>query len=136
MKHNKIKFEDAIKEFTFAQFYEICKIFEVEVADRDSIKAAALEATQNKTKVDMSKVKFRRDFDKMSEELCEKYHSYGRQNRRNIDRIVAKIVWGNKQAHYLANEKVKSQYEEGLKYADQLPEFKKDTDMAASPSEE
>lgn len=136
MKHKIVKFEDAIKEFTFSQFYEICKIFEVEVVDRDSIRQATLEATQNKTQVDMSKVKFRRDFDEMGEELCKKYHSYGRENRRKIDRIVAKIVWGNKQADRLAKEKVISQYDEGLAYAEQLPEFQNNTDMAASPTEE
>ena len=107
MRHTKVKFEEALKDFTFNQFYEVCKIFGVDVIDRNSVKEMtkeAMAAEEDLTKVgenlDLTKVKFRRDFDNMSEELCKIYHSYNRQNRRKIDSVVAKIVWGNKQARY------------------------------------
>lgn len=121
MKHTKVKFEDALKEFTFSQFYEVCKIFGVDVVDRNSVKAMTKEtmaAEEDLSKVgenlDLTKVKFRRDFDNMSEELCKVYHSYNRQNRRKIDTIVAKIIWGNKQAKYLSEKRIREQYNAGV----------------------
>ena len=121
MRHTKVKFEEALKDFTFNQFYEVCKIFGVDVIDRNSVKEMtkeAMAAEEDLTKVgenlDLTKVKFRRDFDNMSEELCKIYHGYNRQNRRKIDSVVAKIVWGNKQARYLSEKKICEQYNAGV----------------------
>lgn len=121
MKHIKVKFEEALKDFTFSQFYEICKIFGVDVVDRSSVRTMtkeAMAAEEDLSKVgenlDLTKVKFRRDFDVMSEELCKVYHSYNRQNRRKIDTVVAKIAWGNKQAKYLSEKRIREQYNAGV----------------------
>jgi hypothetical protein len=121
-KHQIVKFEEAIKQLEFNQFYELCKIFEIEVVDKKSIKEMRedLVGGDSNAATDFSKIKFRRDFDKLSEELIEKYHSYPRQNRRQIDRIIAKIVWANKQARYLTKEKIVDTYTAGVARLDEV----------------
>ena len=125
-KYEIVKFEDAVAQLEFSQFYEICKIFGVEVVDRESITAAAKEIAASDKPLeasDIGNVKFRRDFDKMTLELVEKYRSFGRPQRRKIDRIVAKIVWGNKQARHLTEEQIKQSYTAGLANIEKVEEY-------------
>ena len=113
-KYRNIPFEEAIKEFNFNQFYEVCKIFGVDVVDRNVWNQLAAEAKENGTEIDLTKVKMRRDFDKMTEEVINSYKSLPRRNRRQIDPIVAKIIWGNRQAKHITENKIMEQYNEGL----------------------
>lgn len=114
-KSKKISFEDAIKEFNFNQFYEICKIFHIDVVDREVFGQLAAEARETGNEIDLSKVKMRRDFDKMTKELIKEYNKLPRRNRRQIDPIIAKIVWGNRQAQKIGNARIVEQYNEGVK---------------------
>ena len=114
-KSKKISFEDAIKEFNFTQFYEICKIFNVDVVDKEVFGQLAAEARETGNEIDISKVKMRRDFDRMTEELIEEYNKLPRRNRRQIDPIIGKIVWGNRQAQKIGNARIVEQYNEGIK---------------------
>lgn len=107
-------FEEAVKEFNFNQFYEVCKIFGIDVVDREVWNQLTAEAKENGTEIDLSKVKMRRDFDVMTEELVNAYKSLPRRNRRKIDPIVAKIVWGNRQARHISEKRIVEQYNEGL----------------------
>lgn len=113
-------FEEAVKEFNFSQFYEVCKIFGVDVVDRNVWNQLAAEARENGTEIDLSKVKMRRDFDEMTEELVKNYKSLPRRNRRQIDPIVAKIIWGNRQAKHITENKIMEQYNEGLEMLNNL----------------
>ena len=113
-------FEEAVKEFNFNQFYEVCKIFNVDVVDRTVWNQLAAEARENGTEIDLSKVKMRRDFDKMTEEVVQSYKSLPRRNRRKIDPIVAKIIWGNRQAKHITENKIMEQYNEGLEMLNNL----------------
>lgn len=137
-KIEKVKFEDAIKEFNFSQFYEICKIFGIDVVDRESFAQIMNEAKEQNVNPDLSKVKMRRDFDKMEEELIEYYNSLPRRNRRQIDPIIAKIVWGNKKAKQVAEtlkENIVSDYNAAVAQLDEvqeeIKENNKNTDNAA-----
>lgn len=113
-KYKDMPFEEAIKEFNFNQFYEVCKIFGVDVVDRTVWNQLAAEARENGTEIDLSKVKMRRDFEVMTEELVKVYKSMPRRNRRKIDPIIAKIVWGNRQARNISEKRIVEQYNEGL----------------------
>ena len=136
MRYKKIAFEEAVKEFNFNQFYEVCKIFGVDIVDRVEFDKLMEEAKENGTDLDVSRVKMRRDFDKMTEELIEVYNSFPRRNRRQIDPIVAKIVWGNKRARNIVNDNLVNTYNAAVA---QLPEInsaiEQSTDMAAEVSE-
>lgn len=138
----KIKFEDAIEQFNFSQFYEICKIFGIDVVDREVYNQLAAEARENGTSIDISKIKMRRDFDKMTEELVKYYNALPRRNRRQIDPIIAKIVWGNKRAQKIVSDKITEQYVAGVENLDNVMQELKEnnevvesTDMAATASE-
>ena len=119
-KYRNMPFEEAVKEFNFNQFYEVCKIFGVDVVDRTVWNQLAAEAKENGTEIDLTKVKMRRDFDKMTEELVENYKALPRRNRRQIDPIIAKIIWGNRQAKHITENKIKEQYNEGLEILENL----------------
>lgn len=144
----KQKFEDLIKEFTFEQFYELCKIFNVDIVDRESVKEATLEALKNKEKVDLSNVKMRRDFDNMTNELVTSYYGHNRQFRRQADQIIEKVIKANRTAKKLQNEYLVKQYNAGIENIDKAqqihldnlatienPEGINSADMAAAPSE-
>lgn len=140
-KVEKIKFEEAVKYFNFTQFYEICKIFDVDVVDKDEFKKLAAEAREQGTAMDMSKVKMRRDFENMTNELIEVYNNLPRRNRRQIDPIIAKIVWGNKKANQIAEtlkESIVSDYNAAVAQLDEVQEAIKESNentvMAASAS--
>lgn len=149
MGNVKQRFEDLIKEFTFKQFYELCKIFDVDVVDRESVKEATLEALKNKEKVDLSNVKMRRDFDNMTDELVKSYYGHNRQFRRQADQIIGKVIKANRTAKKLQNEYLVKQYNAGIENIDKAqqihldnlatienPECTNSADMAAVPSEE
>lgn len=127
-KIEKIKFEDAIEHFNFTQFYEICKIFGIDVVDREVYNQLAAEAREKGTSIDISKIKMRRDFDKMTEELIDYYNSLPRRNRRQIDPIVAKIVWGNKRANQIATDRITEQYNAAASQVDEVVEHIKEND--------
>ena len=148
MGNVKQKFEELVKEFTFEQFYELCKIFEVDIVDRQSVKEATLEALKNKEKVDLSEVKMRRDFDNMTNELVASYYGHNRQFRRKADQIINKVIKANRTAKKLRNEYLIKQYNAGIdniKKAQQIhlenlatienPEGTNSADMAAEPLE-
>lgn len=127
----KISFNEAVKHFTFEQFYEICKIFGINVLDKEEFKRVVNEAKEKKEQINVSDIHFRRDFDVMTEELIEKYNAMSRKNRRQIDPIVAKIVWANKQAQYLTEQKIKEEYDAGIEVLDKVQEIDKNTHNAA-----
>lgn len=131
-RYEKVKFEDAVKQFNFNQFYEICKIFHVNVIDKENFSKLSDEAKAENKQLDLSKVKMRRDFDKMTEELIEAYHSLPRRNRRQIDPIIAKIVWGNKKANKITTDRIVDTYNAGLA---NLEDNEVSTETAAAPSE-
>lgn len=148
MGNVKQKFEELVKEFTFEQFYELCKIFDVDIVDRESVKEATLEALKNKEKVDLSGVKMRRDFDNMTNELVESYYGHNRQFRRQADQIINKVVKANRTAKKLQDEYLVKQYNAGIdniEKAQQIhlenlatienPEGTNSADMAAAPLE-
>ena len=127
-KIEKIKFEDAIEHFNFTQFYEICKIFGIDVVDREVYNQLAAEAKEKGTAIDISKIKMRRDFAKMSEELIAYYNSLPRKNRRQIDPIIAKIVWGNKQASKITTDRITEQYNAAASQVNEVVEHIKGND--------
>lgn len=135
-KYEIVKFENAVGQLEFAQFYQVCKIFGVEVVDKESIAKAAKATldTEGQPQLDLGEVKYRRDFDKMTEELIEKYHSFDRRNRRKIDRVVAKIIWGNKQARHITEEQIKQSYAAGVANLDKVEEYHKNA-LAAEATE-
>lgn len=130
-KIEKIKFEDAVKLFNFNQFYEICKIFGIDVVDRKSFEQIMDEAKEQNINPDLSKVKMRRDFDKMEEELVKYYNNLPRRNRRQIDPIIAKIIWGNKKANQIAEtlkENIVSDYNAAVAQLDEVQGVIKEND--------
>ena len=129
-KVEKIKFEEAVKYFNFTQFYEICKIFDVDVVDKDEFKKLAAEAREQGTAMDMSKVKMRRDFENMTNELVEVYNKLPRRNRRQIDPIIAKIVWGNKRANDISIEKIEQTYAAAAEQVGNLSELIKNQSLS------
>lgn len=148
MSKVKQKFEDLIKEFTFEQFYELCKIFNVDIVDRESVKEATLEALKNKEKVDLGNVKMRRDFDNMTNELVASYYGHNRQFRRQADQIIERVIKANRTAKKLQNEYLVKQYNAGIENIDKAqqihldnlatienPEGTNSADMAAVPLE-
>jgi benzoyl-CoA reductase/2-hydroxyglutaryl-CoA dehydratase subunit BcrC/BadD/HgdB len=89
----------------------------------------------------MSKVKMRRDFENMTNELIEVYNKLPRRNRRQIDPIIAKIVWGNKKANQIAEtlkESIVSDYNAAVAQLDEVQEAIKESNentvMAATAS--
>ena len=135
-KIEKIKFEDAVKHFNFTQFYEICKIFGVDVVDKDEFKKLAAEAREQGTAMDMSKVKMRRDFDNMTNELIEVYNNLPRRNRRQIDPIIAKIVWGNKRANEIGTDRIEQTYAVAASQVDELSEMIKEKELSEVEDED
>lgn len=129
-KIEKIKFEDAVKYFNFTQFYEICKIFNVDVVDKDEFKKLAAEAREQGVAMDMSKVKMRRDFDNMTNELIEVYNNLPRRNRRQIDPIIAKIVWGNKRANEIGTDRIEQVYTTAASQVDNISELIKNQSLS------
>ena len=129
-KIEKIKFEDAVKFFNFTQFYEICKIFNVDVVDKDEFKKLAAEAREQGTTIDMSKVKMRRDFENMTNELIAVYNNLPRRNRRQIDPIIAKIVWGNKRANEIGTDRIEQVYTTAASQVDNLSELIKNQSLS------
>jgi hypothetical protein len=124
-KVEKVKFEDVVKLFNFNQFYEICKIFGIDVVDKESFAQIMADAKEQNINPDLSKVKMRRDFDKMEEELVKYYNNLPRRNRRQIDPIIAKIVWGNKKANQIAEtlkEGIVSDYNAAVAQLDEVQE--------------
>jgi hypothetical protein len=113
-KNEKIRFEDAVKFFNFSQFYEICKIFGVDVVDREVFDVMAAEAKEQGKDMDLSKVKMRRDFEVMTNELIAAYNKLPRRNRRQIDPIISKIVWGNKRANQISQDRIVETYNAAL----------------------
>ena len=113
-KNEKIRFEDAVKFFNFSQFYEICKIFGVDVVDREAFDVMAAEAKEQGKGMDLSKVKMRRDFEVMTNELIAAYNKLPRHNRRQIDPIISKIVWGNKRANQISQDRIVETYNAAL----------------------
>lgn len=149
------KFEDLVKEFTFEQFYELCRIFDIDVVDRQSVKEIALEATKNNEKLDFSKVKMRRDFDNMTNELVKAYYSNNRNFRRQADKVIEKVVRANRQAKAIAVSTLEKKYNAAIDKIDEVQQLHKDNlatidnptgennpliespaDMAAIPMEE
>lgn len=144
----KQKFEELIKEFTFDQFYELCKIFGVDIVDRESVKEATLKALKNKEKVDLSQVKMRRDFDNMTNELVDSYYGHNREFRRKADQIIGKVIQANRTAAKLQNEHLVKQYKAGVDSIEKAQQIHLENlaseqnlnnnlsaDMAAEPSE-
>lgn len=134
-----IKFADALKELKFEQFYEVCKIFGVDVVDRGSIREIALEATKNQSEIDLSKVKMRRDFDKMTEELIQKYNGYSREYRRKFDGVMKNVIKANRTANKIIENKLIEQHNAGIEnlklFETNEIETEVSTDNAAVPSE-
>ena len=113
MRHEIVPMEEAVKELEFKQFYEVCRIFGVEIVDKsvhltevdkDGVTEADLAALATP---DLSKVKMRRDFENMQGEIVAAYRKLDRRNRRKIDRIMAKLIWGNRTARRIQMEKVR-----------------------------
>jgi hypothetical protein len=105
--------EEAVKELEFKQFYEVCRIFGVEVVDKsvhltevDKEKATEADVAALATP-DIGKIKMRRDFENMQAEIVANYKKLDRRNRRQIDRIMAKLIWGNRTARRIQMEKVR-----------------------------
>lgn len=113
MKYQKVDFSEAVKEFELHQFIQFCEFFGVDVIERESVKTALAAVGQDNekdaVKEAFSGAKARRDFEQMSEELVEKYKAAGRPMRRKIDRIVAKICWGNRQARKIQRDRLVEQ---------------------------
>lgn len=135
MRYPKIEFEQVIKELEFTQFYELCKILEVDVVDRDVFNEGMEKAKETNTSLDTAAIKMRRDFDKMIEELIEKYHKLNRKTRRQLDPILSKIVWGNRQARKIGIENMKKKWSEAKENVDEVvSHISENTDMAAIAS--
>ena len=135
MRYPKIKFEQVIKELEFTQFYELCKILEVDVVDRKVFDEKMEEAKENNTTLDTAAIKMRRDFDKINEELIEKYNKLNRKTRRQLDPILSKIVWGNRQARKIGIENMKKKWSEAKENVGEvISNISENTDMAATPS--
>ena len=117
------KFEDLVKEFTFEQFYELCRIFDIDVVDRQSVKEIALEATKNNEKLDFSKVKMRRDFDNMTNELVKAYYGHNRNFRRQADKVIEKVVRANRQAKAIAVSTLEKNYNAAIDKIDEVQQF-------------
>lgn len=135
MKYPKIKFEQVIKELEFTQFYELCKILEVDVVDRDVFNEGMEKAKETNSSLDTAAIKMRRDFDKINEELIEKYNKLNRKTRRQLDPILSKIVWGNRQARKIGIENMKKKWSEAKENVDEVvSHISENTDMAAIAS--
>ena len=135
MKYPKIKFEQVIKELEFTQFYELCKILEVDVVDREIFNEGMEKAKETNSSLDTAAIKMRRDFDKINEELIEKYNKLNRKTRRQLDPILNKIVWGNRQARKIGIENMKKKWSEAKENVDEVvSHISENTDMAAIAS--
>ena len=119
----KMKFENVLKEFNFEQFYELCRIFEVDVVDRQSVREALKDATNSNEKIDFSDVKMRRDFDNLEKELIEKYYGFNRAFRRQVDKIIEKVVKANRAAAKLQSKYLETQYKAGIEGLDKVTEL-------------
>lgn len=113
MRYEIVPMEEAVKELEFKQFYEVCRIFGVEVVDKsvhltevDKEKVTEADVAALATP-DIKKIKMRRDFENMQAEIVANYKKLDRRNRRQIDRIMAKLIWGNRTARRIQMEKVR-----------------------------
>lgn len=98
MKFNeKISVIDGLQELEFYQFLQVANFFGVNIIDKTETKS-------EDGSIDPTKVKTRRDFDVMSEEIKQAYLKLSRHSRRSIDRIFTKIVLANRKARNLIRE--------------------------------
>lgn len=145
MGYKIVPMEEAVKELEFKQFYEVCRIFGVEIVDKtahltdvdmEKVTEADMAALANP---DIGKIKMRRDFENMQNEIVAAYKKLDRRNRRKIDRIMAKLIWGNRTARRIQMEKVKENYEAAARQKDEVMEYIKEdlakADNAAEASE-
>lgn len=132
MGYKIVPMEEAVKELEFKQFYEVCRIFGVEIVDKtahltdvdmEKVTEADMAALANP---DISKIKMRRDFENMQNEIVVAYKKLDRRNRRKIDRIMAKLIWGNRTARRIQMEKVKENYEAAARQKDEVMEYIKE----------
>lgn len=129
MKHKVVKFEDALKELNWKQFFQLCNIFGIRW----------VEKVDESGQIDLKNIKVRRDFEKLTEELCAKYYGYNRKARRQMDRIIAKIRWGNARYKEAVDKTIGDIYAAGVENLDSVMadmEADMKADMAAEPSEE
>ena len=137
-----MKFENVLKEFNFEQFYELCRIFEIDIVDRQSVKDLTKEALSNNEAFDFSGVKLRRDFDNLEKELVKKYYGFNRAFRRKVDKIIEKVVKANRTVVKLGTQKLEKQYQAAIENLDNVTEMHNEivntdnsTSNAAVPSE-
>lgn len=150
MKKIKVKidtnFKDLLGEFSFDQFYELCRIFEIDMVDRQSVRDIALEATKSGEKMDFSQVKMRRDFDVMADELVAAYNKQNRAMRRKIDKIIETVVRANRQARTMQQKTLSEQYNAAIDKIEEVQQLHNSTinnteenstsaDMAAEATE-
>ena len=142
MRYKIVPMEEAVKELEFKQFYEVCRIFGVEVVDKsvhltevdkENVTSADVAALATP---DIGKIKMRRDFENMQAEIVANYKKLDRRNRRQIDRIMAKLIWGNRTARRIQMEKVREDAIAAEQNKDQYLEFiKEDLALADTAAE-
>lgn len=93
----KISVIDGLGELEFYQFLQVANFFGINVIDKT-------ESKSEDGSIDPTKVKTRRDFDVMAEEIKQAYLKLSRHSRRSIDRIFTKIILANRKARKIIHE--------------------------------
>lgn len=95
--NEKISVIDGLQELEFYQFLQVANFFGINIIDKS-------ESELENGSIDPTKVKTRRDFDAISEEIKQAYLKLSRHSRRSIDRIFTKIILANRKARNLIRE--------------------------------
>lgn len=98
----EFKVENLAKDLEVYQFFEVCKYFEVSIFNLDK-----------KTIKDKDgKVEFRKDFENMENEIAEKFKAMPRRQRRQVTKVIDKVVTANRKNRKKAVEEFKEKYKE------------------------
>lgn len=101
------KMENLARDLEVYQFFQVCKYFDVSIVN---IKIDADD--KELEKFDKEGVSFRKDFDNMEKEIYAKYVAMPRRNRRQIGKVIGKVVEANQKNRKKAVEEFKAKYKE------------------------
>lgn len=114
----QIRLDEGLRELEFNQFLQVANFFGISLVDKTESSPIAEDGS-----VDTSKVKMRRDFDFIANEIIDAYRNLPRHTRRSIDRIFSKIIRANRSARKIINEGQTEKYEKAKELAPTVAEL-------------
>lgn len=115
---SQIRLEEGLRELEFNQFLQVANFFGISLVDKTQSSPIAEDGS-----VDTSKVKMRRDFYNIADEIVDVYKNLPRHTRRSIDRIFSKIIRANRSARKIINKGQIEKYEKAKELAPIIAEL-------------